>query len=207
MAVTTSIRSPADVANLAFRKMGLRMRVGSLLDGSDAAMTMLDVYGATRDQMLEEFDYDFAERTATLALLKSAPTAGYFPPNLWNPATNPPSGFLYEYGFPSDAIKIRALKYTPGFAINYDPRPTKFTEYNDNAYTPAQRTILSNVPAAIAVYTGRVTDPQTWSAKFSEALASRLAVTLGPDLVGLESEKITTGEMTADTAQATTEAR
>ena len=207
MAVTTSIRSPADVANLAFRKMGLRMRVGSLLDGSDAAMTMLDTYGATRDQMLEEFDYDFAERTVTLALLKSAPAGGYFPPNNWNPATFPAPGFLYSYEWPSDAIKIRSLKYTPGFAINYDPRPTKFTEYNDNAFTPAQRTILTNIPAAIAVYTGRVTDPATWSAKFSEALASRLAVTLGPDLVGLESEKVTTGEMAADTAQATTEAR
>lgn len=207
MAVTTSIRTPADVANVALKKMGFRVRVGSLLDGSDHAKVMLDVYGATRDQMLEEYDYDFASRTVTLALLKAAPLGGYFPPIVWNPATHPPTGALYEYEFPTDAVKIRSLKYTPGFVINYDPRATKFTEYNDKYYTPPRRTILSNVPDAIAVYTGRVTDPATWTAKFSEALASRLAVVLGPDLVGLESEKITTAEAQMDERQAQTEAR
>ena len=192
--MTTSISSPGDLANNALVRLGYQLRVGSLLDGSDHAQTILNIYGQTRDEMLEAFDYDFAERVAALTLLKSAPVGGYFPPNTWNPATNPPPGFLYEYAYPSDAIKIRTLKYTPLFAVNYDPQPNKFTEANDNNYTPAQRVILSNVPNAFCVYTGRVTDPTTWSVSFADALAARLSVLLGPALVGLESSKLTVPE-------------
>ena len=207
MAITTSISSPADLANNALVRLGFKLRVGSLLDGSDHAAHILDVYSQTRDEMLRQFDYDFASRTLTLTLLKSAPTGGYFPPNLWNPATMPPVGSLYEYAWPSDAIKIRSLKYTPMFVLNYDPQPTKFTEYNDNNYTPAQRTIVTNVPNAIAIYTGRVTDPTTWDVAFSDAFAARLATVIGPALVGLEGTKMAMSVSPAERAISEAEQR
>lgn len=207
MAITTSTRSVADLANNALTRMGFKLRVGSLLEGSDHARHLLDVYGQTRDEMLEAFDYDFAERAVTLTLQKSAPPAGYFPPNLWNPATNPPPGFLYQYAYPPDAIKIRTIKFTPLFAVNYDPQPNNFTEANDDNFVPPQRVLLTNVPNAICTYTGRVTDPATWSVNFSDALASKLAVLLGPVLVGLDSAKLTVPEDQVDGLVATTEQR
>lgn len=174
--------------------MGFRLQVGSLLDGSDHAQLMLRLYGETRDEMLADFDYDFAERTMQLMQLKAAPAGGYFPPNLWTPANYPPTGFAYEYAWPDNAVKIRSLKPSPMFPVNYDPRPRKFSEYNDNSFTPAQRTIVTNLPGAIAVYTGRITDPTTWDVRFTGALSSRLAVLLGPALVGPDSVKITSAE-------------
>ena len=207
MAITTSIRSPADLANNSLTRMGFKLRVGSLLDGSDHARHILDVYGQTRDEMLGSFDYDFAERVVQLTVLKQAPTQGYVPPNLWDGTLNPPPGFLYEYAYPSDAIKIRAIKSTPVFAINYDPQANTFTEANDNYYTPPQRVILSNVPNPFCTYTGRVTDPATWSVSFADSLAARLSVLLGPSLVGLESAKLTVPEAQLDSAVSSMEQR
>lgn len=207
MALLTSISNPADVANNALVRMGFRLRVGSLLDGSDHASTILQVYGQTRDELLASFDYDFAERTSTLTLLKQAPLTGYFPPNSWDPATHPPLGFLYEYEYPATSLKIRNIKYTPLWAVNWDPQPNRWTEYNDNYFAPAQRTIVTNVPNAIAVYTGRVTDPTTWSVTFSDALAARLSVVLGPALVGLESSRLTVPQDNREESVATTEQR
>src|SRR4051812_44872085 len=107
MPITTSISSPADAANNALVRMGYRLRLGSLLDGSDHAQDVLNVYGQCRDELLSVFDYDFAERTLALTQLKAAPVGGYFPPNQWNPAVHPPVGFLYEFAWPDNAIKIR----------------------------------------------------------------------------------------------------
>ncbi len=202
--ITTSLRNPADVANAALARMGFKLQVGSLLDGSDHAQKILNVYGQARDKLLESFDYDFAERTVDLTLINEAPAGGYFPPNAWNPNNYPPPNFAYQYGFPSDAIKIRSLKFQPLFTLNPDPRPLKFSEYNNAAL--GLRTIVTNVPAAVAIYTGRIVDPTVWSVSFAEALAAELAVLLGP-LLAPESVKVTAPEMQMAVADAMTERR
>lgn len=207
MAINTSTKSPADVANQALVRLGFKLSVGSLLDGSDHAKRILDVYGQTRDELLRSFDYDFAARTVALTLLKSAPVGGYFPPDLWNPVTHPPVGFNYEMAYPVDAIKIRSLIYQPLFTVNYDPQPVDFTEYNDNNYTPGQRTILTNVPNAIALYTGRVTNPEVWDVAFADALASKLAEVIGPALVGLDGTKLALAMTPGERAVAEAEQR
>jgi|GEM_PF-1682194 len=195
-----SLRSPADIANNAFARMGLKMRVGTLLDGSDQAAVMLDLYGNARDTMLREFDYDFAQASVSLTVVKSAPVGGYFPPNVWSPTTNPPVGFMWEYLYPDDALKIRMVKPQPGFVINADPRFYPFTEANDKYPNPPSIptapgwVILTNVPNAIAVYTRRVTDPGSWDQAFTESLAARLAALAGPSLVGLDTSKMTVPE-------------
>ncbi len=52
---------------------------------------------------------------------------------------------------------------------------------------PPLRVILTNVADAIAVYTGRVTDPSTWAPDFGEALIDSLGELLAPALTGLET--------------------
>ncbi len=194
-----SLRSPADIANNAFVRMGVKLRVGTLFDGSDQAAVMLDLYGQARDALLRDFDYDFTQTSVDLALLKSAPMQGYFS-TPWDPVQNPPVGFMYEYAYPNDALKIRIVKPQPGFVIDADPRFFPFTEANDKYANPPTIpdppgwVILSNVPNAIAVYTRRVTDPEMWDVAFTEALASRLTAQAGPSLVGPESSKISIPE-------------
>lgn len=187
--MAVSISTPADLANNSLTRLGFKLTVGSLLDGSDHANTILQVYAQTRDEVLRNFDYDFAQRTVALTLLKQAPAGGYFPPNAWNPTTYPPIGWTYEYAFPDDAIKIRTVKQQPAFLMNAAPLPWPFSEYNDTNISPAQRTIVTNVPDAIAVYTGRVTDPTEWDVSFAEAFAAALARRVAAGLVGLEAVK------------------
>ncbi len=187
--MTISTATPADVANLALAKLGYRLKVGTLLDGSDHANSILQVYGQARDELLRKFDYDFAQRSVALTLLKSAPVGGYFPPNVWDPATMPPIGFGYEYDYPSNCIKIRAVKRRAAFLFDPAPLPADWTEANDNSYTPPRRVILCNFPDATATFTGRVTDPEAWDIAFTEALAAALAERAGPALIGLEAQK------------------
>jgi len=188
--MVASAQSPADLANLAFVRMGYKLRIGSLYDGSLAAKKILDVYGQTRDNLLRDGDWGFAQRYVAMTLLKSAPAGGYIPPTMWNPATNPPLGYLYEYSYPSDCLKVRAVQPTPLFALNYDPQPVVFSIDNDSNYTPAQRVILCNVPSAVLVYTGQVTDPATWDVGFTESLAATLARHLAPSLVGMQGAQM-----------------
>lgn len=182
-----SVSSPADMVNLSLRRIGYKLRVGNLYDGSFAAKQALDIYAQTRDAVLAENDWDFAERNLSMTLLKSAPVGGYIPPTVWSGTTNPPIGWLFEYAYPSDCLKVRVVKPTPLFVPNFDPQPNRFFLANDNYFTPPQRVILCNVPSALLVYTGQITDPATWQPGFIESLASALGRRLVPTLMGLNA--------------------
>lgn len=189
--MVASVQNPADACNIALVRMGYKgPRVGNLYDGSDASQKFLTLYAQTRDELLRRDDWGFAERNVSLTLLKSAPASGYFPPNTWNPAVNPPPGYLFEYGYPSDCIKVRALRPVPLFGVNFDPQPQVYSVDNDNNFAPPQRVILCNVPSAILVYTGQITDPSTWDVSFCEALAASLSRRTAAGLVGADSAKM-----------------
>lgn len=207
MTVAISTSTPADVANNALTRLGYKLRVGSLLDGSNQSQVILQVYGQTRDELLRNFDYDFAERTIALTLLKSGPPGGYFPPDTWNPTTMPPIGSLFEYAYPGDAVKIRSLRPAPNFIFDMDPQENAWTEYNDNYLTPAQRTIITNVEGAIATYTGRVTDPTNWDVSFVDAFAAALARRIGPSLVSLDAAKAEAADEQVATVRSQMEGR
>lgn len=198
--MVASVDSVAQLANIAFIRLGFKLTTGSLLDGSDHSNAALNVYAQTRDEMLRQFDYDFAQRTITLTLLKQARAAGYFPPNVWDPATMPPVGFGYEYTYPADCLKVRALVPPPTFVLDMDPQPVDFMEYNDNNYTPPRRTIVCNTASAIAVYTGQVTNPATWDVAFVEAMTAALSRRLAAALVGAQSIPVAGQDEAMETA-------
>lgn len=197
--MATPLQNPADCVNAALRKVGYRLSVGNLYDGSLAAQMALSIYGQTRDEMLDEFDWPFAERNVALTLLKSAPAGGYIPPTTWS-STYPPLPWAYEYAFPSDAIKIRALKEAPLFLFNPDPQPILYDVANDTYSAVVQRVILANIPNAIAVYTGRITDPTTWDTGFSEAFISALGKRLLPSLGNMQAIQVLTQDEAQQTA-------
>lgn len=191
-----SLSTPADIVNVALTRIGYRSSIGHLYDGSEAAILALNLYGQTRDEMLRSSDWDFAQRTVALTLLKSAPAGGYVPGwSPWNPATNPPVPWLYEYGYVDDCLKVRAIKPTPIFAgPNFDPQPHTFSISNDNAFSPPRRVILTNVADALMVYTGRVTDPSVWAVDFAEALTNALGERLAPALATLQAAQMEAAE-------------
>ena len=181
-----SLQSPADITNAALGRIGYRLRVGSLFDGSVAAKKALDIYGQTRDELLRQNDWGFAQGDETLQLLKTAPAGGYVPPIVWS-TTYPPLPWRYEYLYPSDALKVRSLKGSPILIPVYDPVPILYEVANDNSLDPPAKVILSNLTNAVLTYTRQVTNPASWEADFTEsmiaALSRRLAPGLNPELL------------------------
>jgi len=173
-----SVSNPTDVVNLSLQRIGYTLRVGSLYDGSKAASQALTIYSQTRDDTMRDGDWDFIERNVSLTLLKQAPPNGYFPPTSWNPTTYPPMPWLFSYTYPTDCLKVRAVKPQPLFMFNPDPQPYLFAVLNDQGYTPPRRVICTNVADAVLTYAGQVTDPAQWPADYVEAFAAELGVRL-----------------------------
>ena len=78
------------------------MPIGTIWEGSPASRVALEVYGQTRDALLNNEDWPFARRAVGLALLKTAPVGGY----AGLPWTNayPPPQWIYEYAYPDACI-------------------------------------------------------------------------------------------------------
>ncbi len=179
--MTSSVQSATDVANLALSRMGHPVRIGNLYDGSMAAKKILDIYAQTRDELLRMDDWGFSQRSVALTLIKSAPANGYIPPTVWSSAY-PPLPWLFEYAYPTDCLKIRAIKQQPLYLPVVEPRPNVFQILNDTTQTPS-KVIVCNVQNAIANYIAQVTDPSAWDVGFVEAMVAslcrRLAHVLG----------------------------
>ena len=179
------IQTAEDVVNLGLRRIGFVGRVGSLYDGSAAAKIALDTYGQTRDALLSDGNWEFAERNVLGAIYKAAPVGGYVPPNTWTSAY-PALPWRYSYVYPDDCLKVRAVKTAPAFIQNADPKTQRYSVDNDGGI----RVILSNVQNAVIVYTGQVTNPSTFDVEFIEALAAAIGRRLAPALVGVEGAKL-----------------
>jgi len=196
------VTSPADVVNLALSRIGFDGRVGNLYDGSKAAKEALDIYGQTRDQLLRG-DWPFASRSVAGTLLKSAPVAGYIPPDTWSAANHPAQPWKYEYTYPDDCLELRACKPAVIFTPNFQPAYYPFAISNDNGYTPARRVILSNVADAMLIYAAQVTNPATWPPDFVEAFAAELGQRLSAGLMkSLDMMKTEAADSAKETAEA-----
>ena len=187
--MATSLSSPADVLNDSLKRIGYRLRVADLYDGSDAANHALDIYSQTRDVLQRDGDWQFVERNIVATTLKTAPAGGYFDA-AWNPTDYPPLPWKFSYTYPADCLRVRQLKSNGGFLFEPMPLPTLNAVVNDNGYTPPRRVIVGNLENPILVYAGRVTDPTSWPPDFTEALCAALARRLAPVLADLNVARI-----------------
>jgi len=182
----SSVSSPEDIINIALVRIGYKQRIGSVWEGSLAAKLALTIYSQTRDELLRSFDWSFAERNVAMTIIKQAPPMGYVPPIVWSSAY-PPIPWLYEVSYPTDALKIRAVKNTPIFIPDFDPQPYQFSIDNDVSLSELEKVILCNVYPGIIVYTGQATNPLDWEPDFTEALAAALGRRLAPALMNLQT--------------------
>jgi hypothetical protein len=191
------LRNPGDLTNAALVRIGYGRQIGSLYDGSEAAQKTLSIYGQTRDAMMRDGDWQFAQRTAPLTLLKQAPAnLTYLTP--WTSAF-PPLPWVYEYAWLDDMLKVRAVKPTPIFLVDPDPQPYVFSTPNDNSLVPPARVIVCNVADAICVYAARVTNPIDWTVDFVEAFIEELGKNLATGLTDIKAAGMEAAEGDRDT--------
>jgi hypothetical protein len=166
--MASSVSSPEDIINLALVRIGYKTRVGSIWDGSMAAKKALDAYAQTRDAVLREGDWQFAEQIIVAALTGNAAP---FP---WG----------YEYVYPANCIKVRNIFSATYASDTNNPTPTLWTVADNSA---SEKVVWSNAAGATLVYTAQVTNPANWEPGFVEALVSALgrrlaAVLINPDV-------------------------
>lgn len=198
--MTAGLSSPADIVNAAASSLKLPLRVGDLYDGSPLATKALDIYIQARDALMRADDWGFPRGDIALTLLKQAPAFGYTPPTVpWNPITNPPLPYMYEYAYPADCLMLRSIRPTPVFVPNFRPVPYVFEIANDNVPVTGQQTapgrvILCYCANAIGTYCRQVTDMTQWDVGFTDAFIRELQQRLGPafeemNAPGVEQEK------------------
>jgi hypothetical protein len=195
--------SEVTICNRALAAIAARESIVSLTELSTPARQCNLIYADTRDEVLNMAFWNFAQKTAYLALRKQAPgtPGGVASGNQWTTAYPPPP-WLYEYTYPTDCIMIRTIIQQPNNAYVGVP----FTSNGNNAYpyvigpgamfevstdtdTDDQQisVILTNQYQAIARYTMRVTNPSLFGASFTEALVQALAAKLALALTGKTS--------------------
>jgi hypothetical protein len=206
--MATVVNTPADVVNIALRRLGYQLRVADLEDGSDASLFVLDIYGHTRDDLLRELAPDFAQRQTAGDLLKSAPTGGYSVGTPWSSGTYPQFPWKYEYAYPNKCLAVRSVRPPPGALFEPEPTATLFTVANSRDAEVDQdtyRCILTNVADAIIVCTFQVLPPDEWPPDFTDALAARLADRLKLQLTNPQLASILMGEDAGEAVKASKE--
>lgn len=143
--------SKTTLANYAANKIGAKSF--NFQDGSSSSVVFGAIYDFCREFCLEECPWTFATTTVNLQLLNIPSTS---------PVLNWGDGILYAYSFPSDYLK--AIYFSPGSAYIIQENVPGFGAC-----------ILSDTANLKMKYLQNNDNPATYSAKFCEALACKLA--------------------------------
>lgn len=158
-----------DIANAALAQTGTRSRLLDLTGVEPEVLYINALYPLLRDFMLAEGDYDFS-------LVAAAAAA----------STNLVAPWLFIYGYPADAIRIRQLVPTSYVAL--DPKPVAWSLTNQGG----TKKILTYEAISSIIYTKAVSEAY-WDAIFTESftrlLSSALAFALR-NSVPLSAEKL-----------------
>lgn len=138
-----------DICNRALSRLGTRATIAALDENSTEARTAYIWYAATRDVLLRSHDWNFARRRVILAEQGIAPT-----------------GWSFRYALPTDCVRL--LRIASALPLRDSVR---FEVAGDST----SRFVLCDEPAAEAVYTARVDDPNLYDAGFASALVDQLA--------------------------------
>lgn len=194
--------SDTSICNQALSRIGTRSTIASLTEASKEARACNLVYQQTRDEVLSMAFWNFAKKTASLSLLKSAPGT---PTNQtgatqWSSAYPAPP-WLYEYSYPSDCLQFRMIVPQIDTGVIGTPLMSNFASYAPYVQAPWAAVIfetatdtdvqgsqinvvLTNQYQAIGVYTMRVENPNLWSNNFVQAMVCAVGAKIAQPLTG-----------------------
>ena len=167
--------SVIEICNRALGRIGIDQLIESLDDPNNRARNCKLQYEPCRDEVLEDFPFNFAQTSVALSLVADVEVPGW----------------RYAYRYPNGAVKVhrvtdecgmrilRGSAYVTGDIWDYTLMPAKmpFLVMADPT-TDGAKLILSDVEFAYAWYTLKVTDPSQFSPLFRSALSWRMAMEL-----------------------------
>jgi hypothetical protein len=167
--------SVIEICNRALGRIGIDQLIESLDDPNPRARNCKLQYEPCRDEVLQDFPWNFAQTCIALSLVSDVTLPGW----------------TYAYRYPANALKVHRVGDESGIRIsssrglaweifNYDlllPGKAPFMVMADPV-TDGGKLIASDVELAYAWYTTKVTDPSQFSPLFRSALGWRVAMEL-----------------------------
>lgn len=153
-----AMTSVLDICLMALDHIGASS-IASLEEKSAEARACRRFFYTTRDQVLRDHAWGFAERRKFLTMLN--PDHSY--------------GFDYAYEYPQDCLSAREIFRSP-----LDLPPIEFRVVRQDDGFP--RMILCNEPSAILIYTAKISDCDGFDSAFIKALSWALAAELAMPL-------------------------
>lgn len=196
--------SDTEICNQALSLAGVRTQIASLTENSPSAKACLLFYANTRDALLREAQWNFANTFVTLALrvaLPGTPESVAVGGTVWLD-TYPAPGWNYEYAYPANCIVTRQVipqgQWAAFLARAQTIGPWKavaeFAVPFEISSKSGETVINSNAQQGILCYTRRVENDAQWDPQFREAMVARLAYKIAVPLSG--DKTLATGNYT-----------
>lgn len=157
--------SQVEIYNLALGNIGNSQTIASLEERSKERIVCSQFWEIARDTVLAEFDWPFATRYESLALIDDT--------------TSP---WLYTYQYPTDCLRAMYLT-VPGML---QPDEKYQPEYQ-TAYGDSGQVVLTNQPQAVLAYVMRVQDTGRYPSLFVMALSWKLAGLIAMPMTATQS--------------------
>lgn len=185
--------SITDVCNIALAESQTRSQINGLppIDTSPAAVAAGLFFGPKTRALLRAAPWGFARRQEILTLLRSYEAT---------PNDPPPQPFRFQYLWPSDCIRARFLLQFQTMTTSGTPFTTApqnvvtpaygntavpFVEAMDNNGGNPRKTLLTNMPNAMLIYTADLSQsPDMWDQTFLSAETATLAAYFIMQLAG-----------------------
>lgn len=164
------------ICNTALSRLGIDQAIEDLNDSNARARACRLHYDQCRQQVLQDFPWNFARGVVALAEL----------------STDPPPGFGYSYRYPTDCLEARIVTDEAGYRLRnqwehdvrtwsdwglWSPGRVTFEVMADTA-VPGSRLIACDIPEAHLWYTVDVSITTQFTPLFASALAWRIAAEL-----------------------------
>lgn len=162
-----------EICNRALSRIGVDDLIEDLLDPSPQANACRQHYEPCRDELLQDFPWNFAQKVVALA-----PVTGVTIP-----------GYEHVYRYPTDCLRAQVVTDKGGTRLPYEVNRFDIWDYQRidrrmpfrimaDPNTAGARILVTDMPEAYLWLTGRVTDPNQMTGLFRSALAWKLAAEL-----------------------------
>lgn len=148
------------IFNIALKNLRVSVGIQNANQGDKNTVILDEFYDSAREQVLKDFDWNFANSYRELALTGNIPQ---------NPK------FLYEFDYPNDCLFAREI-------IPYVSN--EIVEFEIASNNSGQKVINTNLTPAVLRYTKSVDNETFFSSEFVMALGWYLAFLAAPSITG-----------------------
>lgn len=160
--------SAVQICNMALSRLGTRATIAALTEASEEARICNAHFAQARDELLRQYDWNFARRVETLAGREEGP----------------PAGWAFCYSVPNRCARFRGIWSGP--MATGEPADWALGGIADASNNDAVA-IFTNQSEAMGVYTRVIENPELFSAGFVYALTWRLAEAIALPITSKES--------------------